>query len=158
MEEGSSPEKIDATETPSRTLNTAIMHNEGHMKVNDNLHKSKVSNVVKTVHQSIRRTSNNDKGFTGKSFQNYSSSRKAIIKASAVILLYLISGTTVFGLWMEDWNAIDAAYFTVATFTTVGYGDLHPETRGQRIFGIFFVTIGIMVIGGVVLGILMDSL
>ena len=39
-----------------------------------------------------------------------------------------------------------------------GYGDLYPETQGQRIFGIFFVAGGIMVIGGVVLGIVFDAL
>mmetsp|Transcript_19410 Transcript_19410/g.28695 ORF Transcript_19410/g.28695 Transcript_19410/m.28695 type:complete len:346 (-) Transcript_19410:299-1336(-) len=84
--------------------------------------------------------------------------KKAIIRALAIILLYLIIGTAVFAAWMEDWDAIDAVYFTVATFTTVGYGDLFPVTKGQRIFGIFFVTLGIMIIGGVVLGVLMDAL
>ena len=74
------------------------------------------------------------------------------------ILLYLVIGTAVFATWMEDWNAIDAVYFTVATFTTVGYGDLFPVSKGQRIFGIFFVNLGIMIIGGVVLGVLMDAL
>ena len=39
-----------------------------------------------------------------------------------------------------------------------GNGDFYPEMQGQRILGIFFVTGGIMVIGGVVLGIVFDAL
>lgn len=39
-----------------------------------------------------------------------------------------------------------------------GYGDLYPITKGQRIFAMFFVTIGIMIIGGVVLGVVMNVL
>ena len=78
-----------------------------------------------------------------------------------MILLYLVIGTAVFSAWMlEDWNAIDTVYFTaVADFSTVvGYGDLYPLSKGQRIVGIFFVTLGIMIIGGLVLGVLIDAL
>ena len=32
----------------------------------------------------------------------------------------------------EDWTALDGLYFTVATFTTVGYGDFGPLTTGGR--------------------------
>ena len=34
---------------------------------------------------------------------------------------------------------------------------MYPETEAQRIFGMFFVTGGIMIIGGVVLGVLFDA-
>ena len=64
---------------------------------------------------------------------------------------------------LEDWNAIDTVYFIAfANFTTVGYGDLYPLSKeeGQRIVGIdiFFITLGIIIIGGVVLGVLIDAL
>ena len=32
----------------------------------------------------------------------------------------------------EDWTLLDGLYFTVATFTTVGYGDFGPVTTGGR--------------------------
>jgi len=127
-------------------------------KLNAKLQKTKMTNVVSQVNQSIRRP-DGGVGFTDKSYEDYTTrSKKAIIRAFAIILLYLVIGTAVFAAWMEDWNAIDAVYFTVATFTTVGYGDLFPVSKGQRIFGIFFVNLGIMIIGGVVLGVLMDAL
>jgi len=101
---------------------------------------------------------NQQTGFTGQEFEDFDSSKKAIGMAMVAIGAYLVLGTVVFGLWMDGWTAVDAVYYTVATFTTVGYGDLYPETEGQRIFGIFFVTGGIMIIGGVVLGILFESI
>jgi hypothetical protein len=45
---------------------------------------------------------------------------------------------------------------TLSSFS--GYGDLHPVTKGQQIFAMFFVTVGIMIIGGVVLGVVMQVL
>jgi voltage-gated potassium channel len=38
---------------------------------------------------------------------------------------------------------LDCLYFSMATFTTVGYGDIHPSTAASRIFTVFvlFVTI-----------------
>jgi|TARA_B110000093_G_C12707506_1_gene300779 hypothetical protein len=111
--------------------------------------------------QSIRRPNpDGGVGFTDKSFhEDYTrNSKKAIIRAFAIILLYLIIGTAVFAAWMEDLNAIDAVYNTVANFSTiVGYGDPNPLSKGQRVVGIFFITLGIMIIGGVVLGVLMDA-
>ena len=38
-----------------------------------------------------------------------------------------------------------------------GYGDLYPQTNGQRFFGMFFVTAGIMILGGIALGIVFDA-
>lgn len=97
-------------------------------------------------------------GFTSEGFKDFDSSQAAIRMALAIMLAYLVIGTLVFGLWVEGWTSIDAMYFTVTTFTTVGYGDLYPETQFQRIVGIIFVAGGIMIIGGVVMGVLFDAL
>lgn len=109
-------------------------------------------------HQEHSRSESKSKGFTGKDYEEFASSRRTIIMALGIVVTYIFIGALVFGLWVDGWSAVDAIYFTVATFTTVGYGDLYPETQGQRIFGIFFVAGGIMVIGGVVLGIVFDAL
>jgi voltage-gated potassium channel len=37
-------------------------------------------------------------------------------------------------MWLEDLSAGEAAYLTVITLTTVGYGDVVPRTGGGRLF------------------------
>ena len=44
---------------------------------------------------------------------------------------------------IEGWRYIDAAYFSVITMATIGYGDFTPQTDGGKIFTIFFALIGI---------------
>jgi voltage-gated potassium channel len=43
---------------------------------------------------------------------------------------------------------VTALYFTVATVTTVGYGDIFPVTDGARVFVILLIIVGISVIFG----------
>lgn len=62
---------------------------------------------------------NQQTGFTGQEFEDFDSSKKAIGMAMVAIGAYLVLGTVVFGLWMDGWTAVDAVYYTVATFTTV---------------------------------------
>eukprot|EP01083_Nonionella_stella_P274590 932156_1 len=97
-------------------------------------------------------------GFTSKGYSDFSSSTKAIVLSCLAIVLYLLLGTIVFATWTDGWTSVDALYYTVVTFTTVGYGDLSPVTPYQRLFGIFFAIIGIVVLGNVALGIVFDHL
>ncbi len=46
----------------------------------------------------------------------------------------------------EGWSFIDAIYFTVITFTTIGYGDLTPQTSVGKIFTIAFSFLGIVIV------------
>lgn len=48
--------------------------------------------------------------------------------------------------FLEGWEWIDSLYFSVITLTTIGYGDLSPETTGGKIFTIFYIVIGIGII------------
>jgi voltage-gated potassium channel Kch len=47
----------------------------------------------------------------------------------------------------EGWSLLDAMFFSVATISTAGYGDLVPVTAAGRIFtiGDIFVGIGVFV-------------
>ena len=45
---------------------------------------------------------------------------------------------------------MDSIYFTVMTFTTVGYGDFEPRKPGMKLFTALFALFGVTLIGGMV--------
>ena len=60
-----------------------------------------------------------------------------------VLFLVLLFGGTLIYSSIEGWRYIDSVYFTVATVTTIGYGDIVPQTDIGKIFTIFFSFLGI---------------
>ena len=46
----------------------------------------------------------------------------------------------------EDWSALEALYFIVATMSTVGYGDLTPTSDGCRAFTAAYILVGVLLI------------
>ena len=61
-------------------------------------------------------------------------------------LVVLGLGTIVYRL-VEDWSWVDSFYFSAITLTTVGYGDLSPTTTVSKLFTVFYIFIGISLIG-----------
>ncbi len=47
--------------------------------------------------------------------------------------------------YFEGWNWVDSIYFTSATLTTVGYGDIVPKTTFGRLFTIIFMWSGVSI-------------
>lgn len=47
----------------------------------------------------------------------------------------------------ESLRWLDAIYFSVITLVTVGYGDITPKTDIGKVFTIFYVLIGIGIVG-----------
>jgi voltage-gated potassium channel Kch len=62
-------------------------------------------------------------------------------------LLVLANGTIVYH-FVEGWRWLDSLYFSVITLTTVGYGDLSPQTDFGKIFTIIYILTGIGIIFG----------
>lgn len=60
----------------------------------------------------------------------------------AAVLLLLSAGTMFYTL-VERWTVIDALYFCVVTLTTVGYGDLAPQTDAGKLFTVVYVLAGV---------------
>jgi potassium channel subfamily K len=63
-----------------------------------------------------------------------------------LIGLYLVISIPAYQAFEEGWTAIDCVYFSVCTLTTVGYGDLYPETQDGKLFTCFYVYFGIGII------------
>ena len=61
----------------------------------------------------------------------------------AIIILLLLFAGTIFYHYVENWRCIDALYFSAATMTTVGYGDITPQTDFGKLFTIFYVFTGV---------------
>lgn len=48
--------------------------------------------------------------------------------------------------WLEGWSFVDALYFCVITLATIGYGDLTPTTPEAKLFTVFYVINGIVIL------------
>jgi len=64
-------------------------------------------------------------------------------------VVLLLSGT-VFYTRVENWRAIDSFYFSAITLTTIGYGDITPQTDLGKIFTIMYIFLGLGLVFGFV--------
>jgi hypothetical protein len=64
-----------------------------------------------------------------------------------LVVLLLLGGTAFYSV-VEDWNPLDAFYFSVTTLTTVGLGDLAPKTAPGKLFTVLYIFVGLGIVGG----------
>jgi hypothetical protein len=69
------------------------------------------------------------------------------------IFAYIGIAVLSFSFIFNHWTIIDSAYFAVVTFSTIGFGDLVPDTYAGRIFTCFFALSGVAFLG-IALGVL----
>ena len=72
-------------------------------------------------------------------------SRARIRIVLLAVLGAIAVGTLAFHL-LEGWSILDSLYVTVQTVTTVGFGDLTPQTTLGRVFATVFMMIGVGVV------------
>lgn len=58
-------------------------------------------------------------------------------------LVIIVSSSTVFFHYIEGWSWIDSYFFTVVTLSTVGYGNLVPQTDIGKIAASILIFTGI---------------
>ena len=62
--------------------------------------------------------------------------------ALSILLTISIIGT--FGFhFIEGWSFVDSFYTTIATLSTVGYGDFSPDTTAGKFFTVFVIIFGV---------------
>lgn len=71
--------------------------------------------------------------------------RRELITIGLITVAVLTAGASFYHL-VEGMSFVDAIYFSVITLTTVGYGDLVPQTDAGKIFTAGYVLIGIGII------------
>ncbi len=68
---------------------------------------------------------------------------KIKITSLIAVMFVLLSIGTVAYRYFEGWSWIDSLYFTTATLTTVGFGDLHPTNSPSKLFTVVFILAGV---------------
>lgn len=63
-----------------------------------------------------------------------------------VAVVLLLTFGTFFYHFVEKWSFLDSYFFSVVTLTTVGYGDLVPQTHIGRFVTTLYIFIGIGII------------
>ena len=66
------------------------------------------------------------------------------------VAAYMIAGVVAYSFLFEDWDVVDALYFSMVTFTTVGYGDISPGSQMGRLFTCVYAVAGIVIIGAII--------
>lgn len=67
----------------------------------------------------------------------------ARVRRLVALTVSLILLASLFYRWAEGWSWLDAIFFSVITISTVGYGDLVPQTAIGKIFTMVFIFCGI---------------
>lgn len=82
--------------------------------------------------------------------RNLDTKLKDLIKQFRIILavttIYVITGS-IFYYYVEGWSKLDSVYFSVVSLTTVGYGDVTPDTDAGKIFTMFYLIFGVGIFG-----------
>lgn len=68
--------------------------------------------------------------------------RTSVLSAVLSMFGLIAAGTIVFH-YLEEWTLAQSFYFSVATLTTVGYGDITPTSDTSRVVAALFILLGV---------------
>jgi len=75
-----------------------------------------------------------------------SANQAELLRAWAVIIILSAIGTVFYSV-NENMSTSDALYFSMITLASVGYGDISLKKMSTKIFDIFFILIGVTLMG-----------
>ena len=78
--------------------------------------------------------------------QKYQRLRRELIAGTIVLFGVFLTGTLWYWL-AEDWSFLEAAYMTIITLSSVGFGEVRPLDERSRLFTIGLILMGIIAIG-----------
>ena len=78
------------------------------------------------------------------------------IFAVCVLILYILSGATMYGQW-ERWDYFESAYFIFTSLTTIGFGDLTPAHPKFFISSSIYIFVGLTLVS-LVINTIIDTL
>ena len=67
-------------------------------------------------------------------------------QAIFIIFIWLAIGTAAYHYFLEDWSFVESLYFSTATVTTIGYGDIHPTNDASRLFTVGYALLGVGIV------------
>ena len=82
---------------------------------------------------------------------------KGRILSLALIILYYIGGSMFYWRY-GHFTFIQSIYFVTVSVTTVGYGDVVPHDNFSRMFTVFYIGLGMVLIVGIIYRAIMDVL
>ena len=71
-------------------------------------------------------------------------------KALAAVVVFVLGSGALFYHWVEGLSWLDAIYFCFISLTTIGYGDIAPQTDLGKVFTIFYVLMGSGIIASLI--------
>lgn len=73
----------------------------------------------------------------------YRSWRQPHFRAGLALVIAILLSGTLFYRSVEGWSWTDALYFSVTTMSTVGLGDLSPQTQLGKLFTVIYIFVGV---------------
>lgn len=64
-------------------------------------------------------------------------------RGGLVLCVAILASGTIFYCTIEGWHWVDALYFSATTLSTVGLGDLSPQTQLGKIFTVVYIFVGV---------------
>lgn len=64
-------------------------------------------------------------------------------RGGLLLCIAILASGTAFYTSVEGWHWVDALYFSATTLSTVGFGDLSPETDFGKLFTVIYIFVGV---------------